>query len=83
MVVVTECMYRHAECVCVCIYTYIKDICFSVYCYVCVLMHFLLREGNSKLSPSLVTGYMCLCSEVCMLLCAFVCVRKNVLRSHI
>lgn len=72
MTVVTECMYRHTECICVCIYTYIKDICFSVYCYVYVLMYFLLQE----IVPSGDRLHVSFSSEVCMLLCAFVCVRK-------
>lgn len=40
MIVVTECMYSHTECVFV--YTYVKDTFFSVYCYIYVLMYFLL-----------------------------------------
>lgn len=76
MIVVTECVYSHTECVC--IYTYVKDTCFSVYCYLYTLMYFLLQDGNAKLSPSLVSLFkgmhaafvpLCVCE-------------KNVLTSH-
>lgn len=71
MIVVTECMYSHTECVFV--YTYVKDTFFSVYCYIymysCIFY-------SDMVAPSCHPLWY-LCSRVCMLLCAFVCVREK------